>query len=178
MKKVFIAAALAAMIVSCGSKGNKSAEIIAESESDSIFAVNDSTLGELQTYSYEGILPAADAEGINYQLTLQEAGQDSLGTYNLTTTYLGTKDGNQAFTDSGTVVTIIGIPNDSTAIVYQLISATPGHEKTNFLAEGLRLCFLLFLLFPVLSVLVLSHIFLRLLVFGCKCRFVDIVLFL
>lgn len=41
MKKVFIAAALAAMIVSCGSKGNKSAEIIAESESDSIFAVND-----------------------------------------------------------------------------------------------------------------------------------------
>ncbi len=72
MKKVFIAAALAAMIVSCGSKGNKSAEIIAESESDSIFAVNDSTLGELQTYSYEGILPAADAEGINYQLTLQE----------------------------------------------------------------------------------------------------------
>lgn len=26
MKKVFIAAALAAMIVSCGSKGNKSAE--------------------------------------------------------------------------------------------------------------------------------------------------------
>ena len=55
MKKVFIAAALAAMIVSCGSKGNKSAEIIAESESDSIFAVNDSTLGELQTYSYEGI---------------------------------------------------------------------------------------------------------------------------
>lgn len=99
MKKVFIAAALAAMIVSCGSKGNKSAEIIAESESDSIFAVNDSTLGELQTYSYEGILPAADAEGINYQLTLQEAGQDSLGTYNLTTTYLGTKDGNQAFTD-------------------------------------------------------------------------------
>ena len=136
MKKVFIAAALAAMIVSCGSKGNKSAEIIAESESDSIFAVNDSTLGELQTYSYEGILPAADAEGINYQLTLQEAGQDSLGTYNLTTTYLGTKDGNQAFTDSGTVVTIIGIPNDSTAIDYQLISATPGHEKTNFLAEG------------------------------------------
>ena len=135
MKKVFIAAALAAMIVSCGSKGNKSAEIIAESESDSIFAVNDSTLGELQTYSYEGILPAADAEGINYQLTLQEAGQDSLGTYNLTTTYLGTKDGNQAFTDSGTVVTIIGIPNDSTAIVYQLVSATPGHEKTNFLAE-------------------------------------------
>lgn len=51
MKKVFIAAALAAMIVSCGSKGNKSAEMIAESESDSLFAVNDSTLGDLQTYT-------------------------------------------------------------------------------------------------------------------------------
>ena len=136
MKKVFIAAALAAMIVSCGSKGNKSAEIIAESESDSIFAVNDSTLGELQTYSYEGILPAADAEGINYQLTLQEAGQDSLGTYNLTTTYLGTKDGNQAFTDSGTVVTIIGIPNDSTAIVYQFNFRYSGTRKDKLSGRG------------------------------------------
>lgn len=136
MKKVFIVAALAAMIVSCGSKGNKNAEMIAEGESDSIFVVNDSTLGNLQTYSYEGIIPAADAEGINYQLTLQEVSQDSLGMYNLTATYLGTKNGDQTFTDSGTVVTIIGIPNDSTAIVYQLISVSPGHEKTNFLAEG------------------------------------------
>lgn len=136
MKKVFIVAAFAAMIVSCGSKGNKSAELIAEGASDSIFAVNDSTLGDLQTYSYEGIIPAADAEGINYQLTLQEVGEDSLGAYSLTTTYLGTKNGDQVFTDSGTVVTIIGIPNDSTAIVYQLVSAAPGKEKTNFLAVG------------------------------------------
>ena len=74
MKKVFILVAMAAIITSCGSKGNKSAEMIAEGESDSIFAVNDSTLGDLQTYTYEGIIPAADAEGINYQLTLQEAG--------------------------------------------------------------------------------------------------------
>ena len=27
-------------------------------------------------------------------------------------------------------------PNDSTAIIYQLVSAAPGHEKTNFVAEG------------------------------------------
>lgn len=136
MKKVFIVAAMAAMIVSCGSKGNKNAEMIAEGQSDSIFAVNDSTLGDLQTYSYEGIIPAADAEGINYQLTLQEVGEDSLGLYSLTTTYLGTNNGDQTYTDNGTVVTIIGIPNDSTAIIYQLISAAPGHEKTNLLAEG------------------------------------------
>lgn len=136
MKKVFIVAALAAMIVSCGSKGNKSTGMIAESESDSIFAVNDSTLGDLQTYSYEGILPAADAEGINYQLTLQEVVQDSIGIYSLTTTYLGTSDGDRIFTDSGTVVTVIGIPDDSTAVVYQLISAAPRHERTNLLAEG------------------------------------------
>lgn len=136
MKKVFIAAALAAMIVSCGSKGNKSAEMIAEGESDSLFVVNDSTLGDLQTYYYEGIIPAADAEGINYELTLQEVAQDSLGIYSLTTTYLGTNNGNQVFNDSGAVVTIIGIPNDSTAIIYQLVSAAPSHEKTNLLAEG------------------------------------------
>lgn len=137
MKKVFILAAIAAMIASCGSKGNQSAEMIAESESDSLFAVNDSTLGDLQTYTYEGILPGADVDGINYQLSLQEIGEDSLGTYNLTTTYIGAnKQQNQVFTDSGTVVTIIGIPNDSTAVIYQLVSAAPGHEKTNFLAEG------------------------------------------
>lgn len=112
MKKVFVAAALAAMIVSCGSEGNKSAEI------------------------YEGILPAADAEGINYQLTLRKTGSNSPDTYHLTTTYLGIKNGNRTFTDKGTVVTLVGIPDDSTALVYQLVSAGPENEKTNFLAEG------------------------------------------
>lgn len=60
-----------------------------------------------------------------------------MGTYNLTTTYLAADNGkDKAFTDSGTVTTIAGIPNDSTAIVYQLVSAAPHREKTNFLAEG------------------------------------------
>ena len=136
MKKVFIAAALAATIVSCGSKGNKNAEIIAESESDSVFVINDNTLGDLQTYSYEGIIPAADAEGLNCQLTLQEIAEDSLGIYSMTTTYMGTAANNQAYTDSGTVVTIIGIPNDSTAIIYQLVSVSPERERTNLRAEG------------------------------------------
>lgn len=104
--------------------------MIAESESDSLFAVNDSTLGDLQTYTYEGVLPGADVSGINYLLTLQETGEDSLGTYNLTTTYLGANNGqDQVFTDSGTVVTIIGIPNDSTAIIYQLVSAAPAMKR-------------------------------------------------
>lgn len=47
MKKVFIVVVLVVMIVFCGFKGNKSVEIIVESESDFIFVVNDSILGEL-----------------------------------------------------------------------------------------------------------------------------------
>lgn len=112
MKKVFIVAALVATIVSCGSKGN-------------------------ETHTYEGILPGADVAGIHYLLSLQETGEDSTATYSLTTTYLGADNGqDQVFTDSGSVVTIVGTPDDNTAIVYQLISTAPGHEKTNFVAEG------------------------------------------
>ncbi len=128
---------MAAALVSCGSKSNKNAELIAETETDSIFFVNDSTLVDYQTFTYEGVLPAADAaSGINYLLSLNEVAEDSIGTYELVMTYLDTPEGNQTFNDSGTVVTLIGIPDDSTAVVYQLVSVIPESDRFNFLAEG------------------------------------------
>ncbi len=137
MKEVFIVAAMVAALVSCGSKSNKNAGLIAEAESDSIFWLNDSTLVDYQTFVYEGVLPAADAtSGINYLLSLNEVAEDSIGTYELVMTYLGTPEGNQSFKDNGTVVTLIGIPNDSTAVVYQLVSIDPETDRVNFLAEG------------------------------------------
>ena len=137
MKKVFIVAAMAAALVSCGSKSNKNAALMAETETDSIFFLNDSTLADYQTFTYEGILPAADAaSGINYLLSLNEVAEDSVGTYELVMTYLDTPEGDQTYNDNGTVVTLIGIPNDSTAVVYQLVSATPEKGRLNFLAEG------------------------------------------
>ncbi len=128
---------MAAALASCGSKSNKNADLVAETETDSIFFLNDSTLVDYQTFTYEGVFPAADAaSGINYLLSLNEVAEDSIGTYELVMTYLGTPEGDQTFKDNGTVVTLIGIPNDSTAIVYQLVSADPRAGRMNFLAEG------------------------------------------
>lgn len=137
MKKVCIVAAMAAIIVSCGSKGSKNTEMITESVTEPLAVVTENVSDNLETCQYEGVLPGADVSGINYQLTLQKVGGDSLGTYHLTTTYLGADNGqDQVFTDSGAVATIVGIPNDSTAIVFQLVSYASGNEKTNFLVEG------------------------------------------
>ena len=103
--------------------------MIAESESDSLFAVNDSTLGDLQTYTYEAFYPALTSR-VSTICSLCKKQEKTHCTYNLTTTYLGANNGqDQVFTDSGTVVTIIGIPNDSTAIIYQLVSAAPGMKR-------------------------------------------------
>lgn len=139
MKRVFIAAAAAALIASsCGSRGNTSAgTMAAESESTPLLAANGHTPGDLQTYIYEGILPGADVPGVKYRLVLQEMERDSLATYTLTTTYQDAEDGqDRTFSDSGTVTTLIGIPDDSTAIAYRLVSAGPGHATIHFLAEG------------------------------------------
>lgn len=135
MKKLLFVLAAAALIVSCQSKGNKT-EMIVESEQDSLYMVNDSTLGDMQTYTYEGMLPAADAEGINYLLVIQSAAMDSTGTYTLTTTYIGTNDGkDKTFTDRGRTMVKNGIPNNPNAVVYELVS-NDGDETVYFLAEG------------------------------------------
>lgn len=140
MKKVFFAAGLAFLLASCGSKGKPTPQMIEESVSDSLFAVNDSTVDDWQTYTYEGILAAADTNGLKYQLALQGLNPDSLKSYSLTISTVETSEtspeSTHTFTDQGTVITLVGTPDDSTAVVYQLVSAGPGHERTNFLAEG------------------------------------------
>lgn len=135
MKKLLLLFAIAALIVSCQSKGNK-IETVSESENDSIFMLNDSTLGDLETYTYEGILPAADCEGIKYLLAIQEQENDSTGTYTLTTTYIGADNGkDKIFTSTGKRMILQGTPGNKNTVVYQLIP-NDGSEKINFLAEG------------------------------------------
>lgn len=135
MKKLLFLFAATAMIVSCQSKGNKM-ETISESESDSIAMLNDSTLGDWQTYTYEGILPAADCEGAKYLLTMQELENDSTGNYTLEITYIGVDNGkDKTFKSKGKRNIIHGIPGDKKAVVYQLI---PDNDNAtmHFLAEG------------------------------------------
>lgn len=135
MKKLLFVLAAAALVVSCQSKGHK-AEMTSESMEDSVFMVNDSTIGELQTYTYEGMLPAADCEGIEYQLILQAIAPDSVGNYTLNTTYIGADNGkDQKFTEKGKTKVVRGTVDDQNAVIIQLVSNN-GEEVINFLAEN------------------------------------------
>lgn len=134
MKKLLFVFAVTALVMSCQSKGNQ-AEVTSESMEDSVFMVNDSTIGELQTFTYQGMLPAADCEGIDYQLVLQTVSPDSVGTYILNTTYIGADNGkNKVLTEKGKTNVIRGIKSNPNAVVVQLVSDKG--DKTNFLAEG------------------------------------------
>ncbi len=136
MKKlVWIWVAAAAVMFSCQSKGNK-AEIVAESATDSLYMVNDSTLGEMQTCVYEGVLPATGSKGTKYFLTIRSQENSGDGTYSMTTTYIGTDKGKDKTVDSkGKRLTQRGIPSDKNATVYQLVPED-GSENIFFLAQG------------------------------------------
>lgn len=134
MKKLLFVFTVTALVMSCQSKGNQ-AEVTSESMEDSVFMVNDSTFGELQTFTYQGMLPATDCEGIDYQLVLQTVSPDSVGTYILNTTYIGADNGkDKALTEKGKTNIIRGIKSNPNVVVVQLVSDKG--EKTNFLAEG------------------------------------------
>lgn len=134
MKKIVAITLFPTLLVACGPKASNQGIAVAE-ESDSLYMVNDSTLGDLQTYQYEGLLPDGDDE-LEYQLTIQSVGLNSDGTYTSKTTYSAPGNSNsKTLTDSGKKITLIGIPNDSTAVIYQLVS-NKGGENINFIVEG------------------------------------------
>lgn len=135
MKKLIWMAAFAAIFISCNSRGNQQQGIIAESETDSLYWINDSTIGDLQTFIYEGLLPMANGQAGNYQLTIQSIGLNADGTYDVTTTYSGSDGSQQQMSDNGQTIVLIGIPNDSTAVIYELVSAN-NQPQINLRAQG------------------------------------------
>lgn len=138
MKKVLTMTAfvfLAACAISCGNKREKNAPIGYESYSDSIYMVNDSTIGELQTYIYEGMLPTDEGIPANYLLTIYSYDLNSDGSYTLTESYTETNGTARNLRDEGEVLVMFGMPNDSTAIVYELISYN-NRPRLRLVAEG------------------------------------------
>jgi copper homeostasis protein (lipoprotein) len=93
---------------------------------------------ELETWVYEGLIPESDSTAVVWLLSLQEVAEDSIGTYLLDMTYAQVdENGNpQTTQDDGSVITLVGIPNDSTAVVYQLVSSSPVNPRVNLLSEG------------------------------------------
>ena len=82
---------------------------------------------------YAGTLPCADCAGIRTLLTLySEPGPTR---YELAETYIGTKDGDRAFLNSGRWTILRGSAADADATVFQLDFDRPDRAR-NFLREG------------------------------------------
>jgi predicted secreted protein len=85
---------------------------------------------------YAGILPCADCAGLHTDLRLfSERGSDQATHYEITETYIGARDGDRAFENSGTWGVLRGTPADADATVYQLDIDKPGRAR-NFLRVG------------------------------------------
>ncbi len=133
MKKTILLIATAACLLfascnSCGNKCNAPQGIMIES--DSIYMVNDSTIADAQTFIYEGTLPMTNGNIGDVLLTMQTVSLNDDGTYTITTDYV-----NEALateTDNGEVLVMIGMPTDSTAVIYELVSAN-GNPKMNLM---------------------------------------------
>ena len=86
-------------------------------------------------YIYEGVLPAADAAGIRYTLTISAPRNSGDGTFVLQQAYLGTGEKDTIFTTTGRRYTHRGDANDINATVWQLKSDN-GNEIFNTLSAG------------------------------------------
>lgn len=138
MKKTLTLAAvvcLAALAVSCGNKKRVEPAVAIEAYSDSIYMINDSTIDDLQTYVYEGVLPTDAGIPANYVLTINSYGLNADGTYSLTESYTETNGKVSTNRDEGQKIVVVGMPNDSTTIVYELISYS-NRPKMRLVAEG------------------------------------------
>lgn len=132
---VVAVASVAALAVSCGNKKRAEPMAAVEAYSDSLYMLNDSTLGELQTYVYEGVMPTDAGVPARYVLTINSYGLNADGTYSLTESYTETNGVARSTSDEGEKIVMVGMPDDSTAVVYELISYS-GRPKMHLLAEG------------------------------------------
>jgi copper homeostasis protein (lipoprotein) len=136
MKKiVFLAAtALSLFVASCNSCGNKQQGFVIETETDSIFMPNDSTVADLQTFVYEGLMPMDNGTIADYTLTIKSLGMDENGTYTILSTFMSDTSLIKQ-KDNGQSIVIIGMPNDTTAVIYQLVSAN-NYPTINLMSHG------------------------------------------
>ncbi len=115
MKKLMFFLTLAGVLLSCQNHSKRT-----ETVDDDTLTISSliSALVEDNFYSFEGIIPAADAQGIRYHLQINDI-DDS---YTLQTTYQGAENGNdRTFVTHGTRKIIHGTKSDPDAVVYQLI---------------------------------------------------------
>lgn len=124
MKKIVLFAALSAMffVTSCNSCGSGNSNgVIIESETDSIYWVNDSTLADAQTFVFEGTTPMDNNALAEVVLAVRTISLNDDGTYSITTDYVD--EGLATQTDNGEAILVMGMSGDSTATIIELVSA-------------------------------------------------------
>lgn len=121
-KSLFLVATIATFLfASCNScNGNKQPNGVVM-ESDSIYWINDSTLGDVQTFVFEGTSPMYNNAIADVVLTVSTISLNNDGTYTITTDYVD--EGIATQTDDGEAIFLLGTDNDSTATVIELMSA-------------------------------------------------------
>lgn len=124
MKKFLLLVATVATFTfsSCNScNGNNRQGVAIESETDSIFWINDSTIADAQTFVFEGTSPMYNNAIADVVLTVRTISLNNDGTYSVTTDFID--EGLATQTDNGEAIFLLGTENDSTATVIELVSA-------------------------------------------------------
>lgn len=122
MKKIllFTAATAVLLLSSCNSCNNNAPQgLVIESETDSIYMLNDSTMADTQTFVFEGVSPMNGNAVANVLLAISTVNLNSDGTFTITTDYVD--EGLATQNDNGEALIITG--NDSTMTVIELVSA-------------------------------------------------------
>ena len=124
MKKILLLTATAAALIfsACNScNGNSQQGVAIESETDSIYWINDSTIADAQTFVFEGTSPVYNNAIADVVLTVRTISLNNDGTYTITTDFID--EGLATQTDNGEAIFLLGTDNDSTATVIELVSA-------------------------------------------------------
>lgn len=122
MRKILLSAAATAVLLlsSCNSCNSNAPQGLAfESETDSIYMLNDSTMADEQTFVFEGVSPMNGNAVANVLLAVSTVNLNSDGTFTITTDYVD--EGLATQNDNGEALIIAG--NDSTMTVIELVSA-------------------------------------------------------
>ncbi|MBO7302214.1 MAG: copper resistance protein NlpE N-terminal domain-containing protein [Bacteroidaceae bacterium] len=124
MKKiVLLMVAVSVLLLSaCNScNGEKPKAMIVETEIDSLYWVNDSTIADAQTFIFEGVSPMSNNNLADVILTIETINLNNDGTYTITTDYID--EGIATQNDNGDALIIMSSDNDSTMTVIELVSS-------------------------------------------------------
>lgn len=98
------------------------------SEDARISLVDSTSTNKPKNQAFQGRLPCTDCEGIDLEIAF-EAHSDSSGAFQLKQTFLGTRDGDQSFQDSGAYSIRMGLQEDEKALVYIVKPGQPEESR-------------------------------------------------